>query len=73
MRRLRWSDGDYDEGGAYWGGGSGDFIYWAYGEIRDFNPISGGVTEIEVFVRSTTRKKAKEAVRLHLPGARFYN
>ena len=61
LRRLEWVDGDYDSGGAYCGGGSGNYIYWAYGEEA-----------VELFVRAMNRKEAKRLVRETLPGARFY-
>lgn len=48
--RLKWVDGDYDEGGAYWGN-SGDYIYWAYGETA--------TEQIDIFVRATDRNDAK--------------
>jgi len=64
--RLRWVDGDYDQGGAYWGGPVNDspvtFIYWAYEPGYD----------IEVFVRAASREDAKKRVRYWLPNARFY-
>ena len=63
--RLRWVDGDYDEGGAYWGGGQGDSIFWAYGDVGD--------TAAEIFVRARTRAEAKAKVRARLLGARFFN
>ena len=34
IERLQWVDGDYDQGGAYWGGGGGEYIYRAEGESR---------------------------------------
>lgn len=64
MRRLKWVDGDYDEQGAYWGGGQGDFIYWANFYIGDTNE--------DIFVRAFTRDEAKAKVRESLPKARFH-
>ncbi len=60
MERLRWVDGDYDQGGAYWGGGNGDDIYCAFTE------------EVRIYVRAVSREHAKAEVRLQLPAARFY-
>ena len=65
MVRLRWVDGDYDQGGVYWGGGSGDYIYFAKGDASD--------VVVEVYVRAKRRKDAKAEVRKLLPNARFYN
>lgn len=64
MVQLRWVDGDYDEGGAYWGGGSGDHVYYAKGDASD--------VVVEVYVRAKSRKQAKAEVRELLPNARFY-
>ena len=63
MVQLRWVDGDYDEGGAYWGGGSGH-VYYAKGDASD--------VVVEVYVRAKSRKQAKAEVRELLPNARFY-
>ena len=60
LERLKWVDHDYDSGGAYFGGGNGDFIYCAY------------VKEIRIFVRAKTRVEAKGKVKELLPNARFY-
>lgn len=69
LRQLRWVDGDYDEGGAYWGGpGPGrawSAIYRAVGYDSE-----GLLTEL--FTRAASRDAAKSAVREHLPNARFY-
>ena len=62
MERLRFVDGDYDQGGAYWGSGpNGSAVYCAYTE------------NCHIFVRSKSRSEAKEKVREELPAARFYN
>jgi hypothetical protein len=65
---LRWVDGDYDEGGAYWGGPVNNdpitHIYWAYGD-------AGEVTA-QVFVRASNRQEAKTKVLEKLPKAKFY-
>jgi hypothetical protein len=58
--RLRWVDGDYDQGGVYWGNPGGSSIYWA----------TDGATD--VFVRAKSRVEAKVQVLHHLPNARFY-
>ena len=60
LRKLDMVDGDYDEGGAYWGGG-GAPIRVAYDEET-----------VRVFVRARTRYAAKAAVLELVPGARFY-
>lgn len=70
LRKLRWVDGDYDEQGAYWGGGCGDHIYWANFDLDDpANPLAG--TNEDLFVRAFCREEAKELVREQLPNAKF--
>lgn len=70
MEKLRWVSGDYDQWGAYWGGGpqrdaEGNYywehIYCAWNE-------SG----LRVFVRARSRDAAKLLVLEDLPGATFY-
>ena len=64
LNRLEWIDGDYDKGGAYWGGGMGNNMYRAMGETE---------TEVvEVFVRAVTRKDAKARVKELIETAKFY-
>jgi hypothetical protein len=60
LERLRWVDGDYDAGSAYWGGGSGDSIY------------CGHTVGVQVFVRAKNHNAAKAEVRTTLPAAKFY-
>jgi len=68
LRCLRWVDGDYDQGGAYWGQGRLDHptsIYRAagYTKFGDF---------VEVFVRAAWYQQAKDRVLEQLPMAHFY-
>ncbi len=78
--RLKWIDGDYDQGGAYWGAtritpghwqtkGNAytpamDHVFRATGEIGD--------ECVEVFVRAVSREDAKAKVRESLSGAKFF-
>jgi hypothetical protein len=63
--KLKWVDGDYDEGGAYWGNNcNGASIYWAYGEDDQIR--------FEYFVRAMTRAQAKWYVKKEYPNAKFY-
>jgi hypothetical protein len=64
--RLRWVDGDYDAGGAYWGHVAGTWIYRALGDADD------GDTVAELYVRAVSREAAKAAIRERVPGASFY-
>lgn len=68
MERLKWVDGDYDQGGAYWGGGSGDNVYCAFA----YAPASIDFSTA-IFVRAKSRIEAKELVREYLPNCRFFN
>jgi hypothetical protein len=52
--RLQWVDGDYDEGGAYWGHTEGEYIF------RLWSP--GHENAIELFIRA----KALDTVKLKL-------
>lgn len=70
MERLRWVDHDYDQGGAYWGGGMGDHVYWAT-DTPDGSVFTE--KEVDVFVRAKSRSEAKAKIREQLPAARFYN
>ena len=68
--RLKMYDGDYDEGGAYWGFSPGNPMYCAFADVApDGRPYA---TQVQVFVRGKSRKIAKENVRKSLPNARFY-
>jgi hypothetical protein len=64
--RLRWVDGDYDAGGAYWGRVAGTWIFRALGDADD------GETVAELYVRAESREAAKAAIRARVPGASFY-
>jgi hypothetical protein len=63
--RLRWVDGDYDEGGAYWGRdtASREYIFRAAGE-SEAGPE-------EVFLRARTLDDAKAQVLAAYPEATF--
>jgi len=70
MERLKWVDQDYDQGGAYFGGGNGDYIYCAWCVPQT---PSHPLPLVQVFVRAISRKDAKSLVRAKLPKARFFN
>ena len=62
LERLNMVDGDYDQGGAYWGhsyGGSEMFCAWNDSGVR-------------VFIRDWNREAAKQGVLKCLPKAKFY-
>jgi hypothetical protein len=65
LRKLRLVDGDYDQGGAYWGYTRGTAIYRA--AAYDKHGFA-----IEVFTRATSREKAKQDVLEIIPHAKFY-
>ena len=60
LRRLRFVDGCYDTGGAYWGMPAN--LYHAVNADRT----------VEVFVRADSREEAKTAVREILPTVEFF-
>jgi len=63
LEKMNMIDGDYDNGGVYWGGGTVfGKMYVAY----------NGENDVQVFVRGRNRQEAKEAVIIHLPNAKFY-
>lgn len=63
FERLRWVDGDYDEGGAYWGYENGTHIYRFSGESEEWVE--------QVFVRAASLEQAKNEVLKSYPNARF--
>lgn len=68
--RLRWVDGDYDQGGAYWGNTGLNSIYRAVS--RDVIAFGDSLQLVECFVRATGRQDAKLAILAKLPNATFY-
>jgi hypothetical protein len=71
MVRLKWVDGDYDQGGAYWGN-NGSHVYCAYANV--VNPLTGNYFPfLQIFVKALTRADAKGFVRSKLPNAKFFN
>ena len=62
--KLKWVDGDYDKGGAYWGYTPGTSIFHAWGD--------GELEEQEMFVRSDSRDNAKLEILKKFPNASFY-
>ena len=62
VEKLRWVDGDYDQGGAYWGYTSGTAIYCAW------DPHSG----VRLFTRAESRHDAMHDFLEKIPAATFY-
>lgn len=62
--KLRQVDGDYDQGGAYWGFGRGSLPVYRYVP----EDLSG-----ECFLRARNRLGAKIQIRRLYPRARFFN
>jgi hypothetical protein len=65
IERLQWVDGDYDQGGAYWGGFIPDrdppsYIFWAYGEDDE--------NQVDIFVRAKSLADAERKIRHGDPG-----
>lgn len=61
LQRVRFIDGGYDLGGAYWGGG-GEPLFCAWAED----------IEARVFVRAKDRRAAKLKVNERFPNAKFF-
>ena len=57
LRYMPMVDGDYDQGGAYWGGVRGSYMFCAWNE-----------NGVEVYFRAASRKHAKTM----LPNCTFY-
>lgn len=70
LQKMRMVDGDYDQGGAYWGSGSWDtgWMYQAYSTFED----EYGQDEIEMFIRARGREDAKAKVLEEYPNATFF-
>jgi hypothetical protein len=65
--RLRFVDGDYDQGGAYWGNSGGTYIYRAVGDSPgSVDPV------VELYVRARSRLEARALIAASIPGAKFY-
>jgi hypothetical protein len=64
LQRLKVVDGDYDQGGAYWGFGRGSQPVYRYMPEN---------LEGEGFVRAKNRKDAKAKILERYPRARFFN
>jgi hypothetical protein len=65
--QLKWVDGDYDQGGAYWGRTKGDHIFCAWGDVGDVS--------VRIFIRAFRREDAwygVDGVLSILPNAKTY-
>lgn len=65
LHRVPFVDGDYDQGGAYWGGGPDSlplFCAWD----------SDGETTGTIYLRAREREDAKAQIKALYPNARFY-
>lgn len=69
LRRLKFVDDCYDQGGAYWG--SSENLYRAMS--WDVVAFGDSLHLIECFVRADSRDEAKKKVRELLPNATFFN
>lgn len=63
LQHVKFEDGCYDLGGAYWGSPANLYCAW----VDD--PEDG---EVRMFVRAASHEKAKRLVREAYPNARFY-
>lgn len=60
--RVRMVDGDYDDGGAYWGGPPSQPLYC----VQDHDG------QVQLFYRADTREEAKEEALNDYPNLKFY-
>lgn len=73
LERLKWVDGDYDQGGAYWGHSNNPKeeaskdVYIAWGKWTD------NFVFVQAFVRARNRKTAKALVRGKIRNAKFFH
>lgn len=61
LQRIVFQDGDYDSGGAYWGGPPSDPLYCAFAGNDDDEIV------VMLFVRAKSREEAKQLVLDDLP------
>ena len=66
LRHIPFVDGDYDAGGAYWGGG--EPLYWWSIAIT----AGDSTDECSGFIRARNRAAAKAKITALQPHARFY-
>ena len=66
LYRMRLVDGDYDNGGAYWGGGNA-VVGWMY---HAYDVFPAPTTQL--FVRARSREEAKQLVRHAVKNASFF-
>ena len=62
LQKVRFIDGCYDQGGAYWGGPANLFCAWGEDEGE----------QVRMFVRASSREQAKAVVREYYVNARFF-
>lgn len=60
LRRVRLDSGGYDQGGAYWGGGTPLYYYY-----QDQGDVDG-------YLRARDREHAKTLIRMTYPSVWFY-
>ncbi len=58
LQQVKFIDGDYDRGGAYWGGCPSDPLWCAFSDKETKND-----PPIMIFVRAKSREEAKDKVR----------
>ncbi len=81
IQRMRMTCGDYDAGGAYWGGSYryDEPCMWIVDGVWDFDtcslvpvPRDYQGEPIRLYIRALSRDAAKQQVRATFPNARFY-
>lgn len=65
LRRVPFVSGDYDQGGAYWGGGRGTLpLFCAWGESATEQAVA--------YFRAIDRAHARAQALTHFPNAKFF-
>lgn len=68
LTRLRFIDGCYDQGGAYWG--APENVYWA--QSSEVYHFGDSLHCIQLFTRASNRDEARRKVLERIPTATFY-
>ena len=63
---MSWIDGDYDFGGAYWGGGDDTKNVWRATAMSNFGEFN------EMFARAGSREEMRAVVKTEFPKASFH-
>ena len=66
LRHVPFIDGDYDQGGTYWGGPANLYVAWG---VQCFEGVED---EFTVYLRANSRDDAKSNILAECPKAKFF-